>query len=563
MNPLFDDTSLLENLPLSARLALQQLWHQCDQAQIQRNIPLDLIHHARFNLIKWALLRSFSSLYYRASITDIPRKEIFVVSSIWSDGLGDFFALLYTAAVLQKHLPGLPVHLIFHHKQKLPVIQLSDFGLSLEQLHVFKESDNPLTHILEPILTGETRLDFEEEYEKICHEQALDITSQEEKERQGIKRNSVIDECIDEETKALEKLQPYFALKEKAMQLRLAMIHHAQAIIHVSVAIDTFSEPLLRPKSLYFAESGNFQGIENSFKLNWYSLGLSPFGEGFFLHSPLQKNHSHWDSSYIAQLLETSPPYYFGYFNHIEEIPAALFLHLVVALQRHRKEDLYLFMLSVKQMTQLAKIETKWLIEQGIGAIVHHGASHVLQEYSLSSKGKTLHVVDCFPLSSLDFTKMVRESGFVVGCTGDSSFGSCLGAKKLPFYEVRRHKTKSYQELVELAALCSGGLDDLMNYLENVGKAIKTADPQMGEIATKWAMAIENKGLQQAWHGVTDEIQKNFDLEKSLIAKVKRHLLYASFPELQAKEESFINSYLQGELSYEETRELTSTLLHN
>ena len=63
-------------------------------------------------------------------------------------------------------------------------------------------------------------------------------------------------------------------------------------LIHIALALNTFDNPALASKSIYFAETGNFQGIANYLQRNWFSMGLEPFEEGIFLKK--QPISSHW-----------------------------------------------------------------------------------------------------------------------------------------------------------------------------------------------------------------------------------------------------------------------------
>lgn len=73
------------------------------------------------------------------------------------------------------------------------------------------------------------------------------------------------------------------------------------ALIHIALALNTFDQPALAAKSIYFAESGNFQGIANYLQRNWFSMGLDPFEEGIFFKP--EPKFSKWAATKLTKYL--------------------------------------------------------------------------------------------------------------------------------------------------------------------------------------------------------------------------------------------------------------------
>lgn len=524
---MLDDKGLEEALPKTTWAALTAAWQGCDEAE-KRGADAAVMAHAKRNLVEWA--RQRRQLEHYAEYIDTAGGELFVLSSIWSDGLGDYFALLRAAAALQRHHQALSIQVVFHHKQPLPAVDYESFGLSAEQIHPFRESDNPLSHILEPVIEGCEQLPFEREYEHHLHEQQLDIASQEARVRRGQKRNPTLDSCIEESAEILATLAPYFGIKKKAQQLRKRM-EKARALVHIALALNTFSDENFKEKSLYFAESGNFQGIENSFKLHWYSMGFQAFEEGLFLPRPLER-HGEWDSQQLKAFWRMYSPepgeFYLGYFSAHLTYSAKLFIYFLSAWRRADEGDLLLF-IPVANIEAL-ELNKEWLTAQGIAEIVHHkheGTEEHLQLPSTASQGKKklLRIVNYFPLSSGDFSRLLQQSGSIVGCTGDGSLGECIAADKLPFYEVRRHKQQNYLGLLELTHAYS---DDsaLVTYLKNsCENENKEKSPE--QLAELLARSASDPQLFSSWKGVAEVIKQQFDFERSLLGRVNRYLWHS------------------------------------
>lgn len=533
---MLDDKRLEEALPKTTWAALTAAWRACEEAE-RRFCDAAGVAHAKHNLAEWALQRSQIVRY--AEYIDTEGGELFLLSSIWSDGLGDYFALLRAASALQRHHKALSIQVVFHHKQPLPPVDYKQFGLSPEQIHPFRESDDPLSHILEPIIEGcEEQLPFEKEYEHHLHEQQLDIASQEARVLRGDKRNPILESCIEESAGILATLEPYFVIKKKAQQLRKRM-EKARALVHIALALNTFSDEKLKGKSLYFSESGNFQGIENSFKLHWYSMGFQAFEEGLFLPKPLElQDNGDWDSQQFREFWKMYSPrpgeFYLGYFSAHLTYSAKLFIYFLSAWRRADEKDLLLF-IPIADIEALG-LNKEWLTAQGIGKIIHHrqgGREEHLQLPATAAGGKKklLRIVNYFPLSSGDFSRLLLQSGSIAGCTGDGSLGECIAADKLPFYEVRRHKQQNYLGLLELThAYCGSSSNALETYLknscesENENEGEEKSPEQRAELL---ARSANDPQLFASWKLVVEVIKQKFDFERALLGRVNRYLWHS------------------------------------
>lgn len=192
---------------------------------------------------------------------------VFVCTQV-HNGFGDYIALLKAGWALKKAHPDLNIELVYTYTKALPEVDTQ--GLLT---HPFLEHpDHP---VLEPILEG--------------------------KKIEEVSAEAILAETL------------YDRMKESL------------AIIHIALALNTFDNPELKAKSIYFAEVGNFMGVKDSIHFNWYSLGFSPFEEGVFLDLPVKTKEN--------------PELFFGYFSR-SDAQKMLFKELAFKLQEKAKFEI-------------------------------------------------------------------------------------------------------------------------------------------------------------------------------------------------------------------------------
>lgn len=488
---LLDDNTLLQSLPATTRAAIETLWLQCDIAE-KGGDPVDRVNHVRANLVRWAQSRSRLREY--AQEPCLATGEYFCLSAIWADGWGDYFAMMQAASAIQHLIPTLDVYCLFQHKRPLPVIDLSDFGLDASRMYPFAETDTATSQVLEPVLSGQTTLPFEEEMDQLNVEIALDESAQQKRE----KRIQALDESIAESKERVAQLQKLQPIKQRAVELRKRLVD-SKGILHLCLAMDTFTDPILRTKSMYYAESGNFQGIENAFKLNWYSMGLQSFEDGLFLrsdHTPVE-------------------PHYVAYFNR--RIKSQLVFIYLVCLLHAGQDRTVKIMMPIEDLHAL-ELDRDWLAAAKVKRV-----SIGFQVVEASHAGLTIDISNPFPLSIQDFRRYLGSSMPIVGCTGDGSLGDCLAAGRLPLYEMRPHKTGTLQGLLEQVRVIAPQAVGLQRYFDLQSQMLKE-EVDAKEIASSLHKALTNQPWEPAWSEVIQEIHTHYNLEQNLIARVK-HLV--------------------------------------
>lgn len=358
-----------------------------------------------------------SKLFQPLYIQYVPpaKGTVFLLTQVHPDGFGDYLALIKAARALKKYHPALAVELVFTYSRPLPEVDTSDLIL-----HPFIES--PAQPILEPVLEG----------------------------------------------KALPSDTAESILAHHLYQ----RMQSALAIIHIALAINTFDNPLLRPKSLYFAESGNFQGFPDSATFNWYSCGLGPFEEGIFLDTPYPSRENH--QRYLAYLPKNP-------------LQAETFAKLIALLEPNHTVE-----------------------------IIHPRE----------------------PLPYATFQALMQDSGPLVGCTGDGSLSECLALGKIPYYEMREHKSETLASLLQLASFLQ--LPDIVDYFQ-------TMSDWKNEPSLKLYAILKRPTFQPAWQKMIAYIHTWCRLEDSLIARFHRLLWQTKELEMDLAEQ-----VLTKKMSYEQ-----------
>ncbi|WP_143406405.1 hypothetical protein [Estrella lausannensis] len=137
------------------------------------------------------------------------------------------------------------------------------------------------------------------------------------------------------------------------------------------------------------------------------------------------------------------------------------------------------------------------------------------------SDGKTLRIIDCFPIPHSDVMKLVEHSEPETLITGNQSFGEAVSASKSFFYEQLPNDISLGQQMSGLAG---------------------TIDPQFQQVMEKMqcfegkmdyesiASALKDPSTRANFREYGAKVQEEFDLGKRLELKVKRGLISHTTP---------------------------------
>lgn len=472
---------------------------------------------------KGLLLFLFRKLLQPLYLNYNPAEEgtVFFLSTISSDGIGDFIALNKCALLFKKHCPLFTVKIGYTYQRPLPQLQ--------NQLEAYAFNDPD--YLIEKIVEGSSLPDYPVELQGILKD--IEKNAQDYEEilaKSPIAAEAIAEYHHDLQDKAL-KMQRCALLKEKGDQFYKELLA-SKAIVHVSLALNTFENPLLAKKSLYFSEAGNFQGISHAEQLNWYSMGLLPFEEGIFLRQEeQQKSITNQYVSYITTISNAK----LGY------------IYLVSKLAASKEIEIILYPLTD---AEIASIDVNYLQKIGIAHLQIDGD---VKSTGLPS-GKTLRLKQELPIPYEDFIALMQKSQNPVGCTGDLSLSEALSFAKIPFYEMRTHKTETIDSLTSIAKYLN--LDRLRAYFI-ILREIENIHP--AEISDRLAEIIQSPLFEKQWKQLNVFINQYYCFEDSLIATMKAFFAYRNFPEWKHQEEEIILSYQSVEEIYKEVSKKLKT----
>ncbi|KAF3361814.1 hypothetical protein PHSC3_001580 [Chlamydiales bacterium STE3] len=471
---------------------------------------------AEKNLILFTFQKLFQPLYFK-----LPMKiegTVFLMSSISSDGIGDFIALHKCARFLKNHYPSLDLQVAYTYSRQLP-----DLATNYPN-HAFYDP----TYLIEAIVEGVEIPNYDDELHRLKKELIDHQNDHTLIQKKSPYAALAIEELCDATIKQILHYEELDCLKQKGKSFYKKLIE-SRAIIHVSLALNTFENPLLKTKSIYFSESGNFQGIANALNLHWYSMGLLPLEEGIFLEEP-QQSSSLGDQecncfvSYITTLTSAK----------------LTFIYLVSHLQKHVQEDLEIILYPLTS-EEIAMLDFPKLSQLGIAEVYIHSTDNPISKLPISPKGKKLHLKQFLPLPYENFIPLIKKSQWIVGCTGDLSLSECLSLHKVPFYEIREHKKETLFALLRVAQFFH--LQAVVSFL-NLLQQIGVLEPFT--LAKEIADLILLNTFRVEWETLVNYIKKFARFEHAFLAILNAFFHEQENPQWKKREEKIILSFLEG-----------------
>lgn len=568
------DTNLLEDPFLVQKLnplfleTLNGYWNALKNAQVSDEEKIQ-IREALYNLVRFAFYRLFQPLYLKYSPK--VKGRVFLLSAVHSDGIGDYITTLKCAQLLKEIHPEIDVHVVYTHKQKLPPVDPAFYLLEKENIHAFQETKDLASLILGNILEGKTEFSFLQSLEKLQLEKQKIVKEYEVLQKDYPEAASAIKELADDMDKPIRELQYFIRKKLEAEQL-YAMMQESLALIHIALALNTFDNPLLSAKSLYFAEAGNFQGIANYLQRNWFSMGLDPFEEGIFLKK--QKESTRWiDVKFSRYLWKTDQPsseqikdylkHYSLHVGYLPRVPEQRHIFIEMMCRRYVQDDRHIdIVLPKKEKEEDQNFNREWMIAYGISKVVaveyaRDVKETVIAKIDLPSE-KILRLIYALPLPASDFIKLINLSGEIVGCTGDGSLSDCIIAGKIPFYEVRQHKLRTIATFRRLARILT--LPDVLRYFEELELF---ANCPAESFINKFEEILNDGSFKLQWKTLVEFIKGYYCFEDSFLSHVNRHLFLTLSSEIKGNEERLIQDYFEGAISAENAYQTLEMMLKN
>lgn len=565
---LLDDPFLVQKLNPLLLETLNGYWNALRTAKVSDEEKIQ-IREALFNLVRFAFRHLFQPLYLKY----FPKikRTVFLLSAVHSDGIGDYISTLKCARLLKELHPELDVHVAYTHKQKLPTIDPAFYLLKKENVHDFQETDDPNSMILGTVLEGKTEFLFLKELEKLQQEKQKIVGEYEALKENHPQAALALKDMADEMDRPIRQHQ-YFLRKKAEAEHLYEMMKESVAIIHIALALNTFDNPALASKSLYFAESGNFQGIGNYLQRNWFSMGMEPFEEGIFLRK--EKANEEWIqtklSRYLWKIEQPSSDQIKDYLKHynlqlgyLPRIPEQKQIFIEMMCRRYIQDDRHIdIILPQPNHDETQKFDRAWMTAYGISKIVVVECAQNIKESTLEQidlpSEKCLRLIYALPIPHSDFIKLVNLCGEIVGCTGDGSLSDCIVAGKIPFYEVRRHKLSVLAAFRHLARILT--LPDVMDYFEQLELF---ADYPAISFMEKFERILNDGAFKMQWKELVEFVGRYYCFENSFLSHVNRHLFGASSWEIIEKEEMLIQAYFEKSISAEDAYHTMKKMLTN
>lgn len=427
-----------------------------------------------------------------------PRKTgtVFFLSTISSDGIGDFVALNKSAQLFKEQCPEFTVKIGCTYLKKLP-----EWPNALEG-YAFRDPE----YLVEKIVEGLELPDFQLELRNVQELLAKNVEDYETIKAKSTIAAEALEEYHHDLLAASEKLQKQIALREQGIKFYQELVH-SKAIVNISLALNTFGNPLLKDKSLYFSEAGNFQGIGHAQQLNWYSMGLLPCEEGIFLKQPASTYHRKIYVSYMTTI------------SHAK----LCYIYLICQLQKVEDINILLYPLTEEE---IASLNVNYLASLGISLIKVNNA----EIKTGAEAGRTLYLRQDLPMAYDEFHQFLQQSLSPIGCTGDLSLSEVMGFGKIPFYELRPHKIETIDALKAIASfLHANAVHAYLTDLKNLDDPIKTA--------IKLAASLGSANFETEWKAVSTFINCYYSFENSLLATLKAFFAYQDMPNWKQEEQ--------------------------
>lgn len=565
---LLEDSFLIQKLNPLFLETLRGYWFTLKNAQVSEEERIQ-IREAFYNLVRFTFRHLFQPLYLK--YPPQVKGKVFLLSSVHSDGIGDYIALLKCAQLLKEQHPEIDVQVVYTHKQKLPPLDATFPLIKKENSHAFLETDAPFSMILGNVLEGKKEFLFLQELEKLQQEKQNILNEYETLKVDHPQAALPLKDLAEEMERPIKQVQ-YFIRKKIEADRLYEMMKESLVLVHIALALNTFDNPDLAGKSIYFAESGNFQGIANYLQRHWFSMGLEAFEEGIFLKK--QKEAKDWIEVRLSKFLwQVEQPSFeqikdyqltnnlqVGYLPHVSEL-RPIFIEMMC--RRYIQDDRHLdILLPQQENLEIQRFDIEWMTRYGISKIVvvelnHTFTEHILSEIVLPTE-KQLRLFQVLPVPASDFVKLINLSGDIVGCTGDGSLSDCIIAGKIPFYEVRPHKLRTLDSFKHLARILT--LPDILDYFEQL--ELFSAWPAESFVE-KFASILNQGSFKIQWKELTEFIRRYYCFEDSFLSHINRHLFAHLSSEVAEKEEILIYSYFERSISAEEAYETMEKMLKN
>jgi hypothetical protein len=316
-----------------------------------------------------------------------------------------------------------------------------------------------------------------------------------------------------------------------------------------------YNKPILRVEEYGFSPNSAF------------ALGLSPMsyntlGIPLMNVSPAQSLQELFHASLKAHLSDKKRPFFLGYLKKdhtTDEQHRAGFVLAAAAAQASRSDNIDI----VCPFENIAKLNASALGSLNVGRVVlmdcnAEGELKEKQVLTVQPTGREIRILNPFPLSNDDWMILLKFCEPLVGCTGDVSFSEVLSNQKIPFYQIRWHKTEFIAQLMELTGyVYKEDFVKLHQFLNILKSSLEenSKEKDISKNCLDMGMMIDGE-LVAEWQKLAICIKKQYCTNEMLASRVKRELAYAQYPELKKREQEIFKKWETGEISLQQACEM-------
>jgi hypothetical protein len=163
---------------------------------------------------------------------------------------------------------------------------------------------------------------------------------------------------------------------------------------------------------------------------------------------------------------------------------------------------------------------------------------------SYASSGKVVRIIDPFPLSHRDM-RIIMANSSSIGCTGDVSFSEAVSEKKLITYEIRPHKERFFQDLIQLARIALPFGSPFVAYLRLLEE--RNREPLNLKLIRSMGSLVSSSEVQADAEIFYNFIHTHYKFNEMLIDLVKRERFLQEHPEILTCEQTLFSEFSSGQ----------------
>jgi len=187
------------------------------------------------------------------------------------------------------------------------------------------------------------------------------------------------------------------------------------------------------------------------------------------------------------------------------------------------------------------------LIKFGIRKVAFVSKEEFIEE-EIALQGKTLRIINPYPISHKDMKNIGRISDFFSGMTGDQSWSEAVSSNKFLFYEVvpfKEYFLPQYRDLARQIDSKGEGLIPLLDTIEKIKEIIgeKEWDARiLDQVLNRLTELFRNPLIAKQVKELNLLIYQKYNAYPRIIAKIRRILAHSVQPELKKLENEILRS---------------------